>query len=265
MKAIPFLTLPYQEERLSEPIDALGPEREVQALMDAVRLAIPLGRIELPDEFFPAHLSVALIDAALRPRIGERAVEAVKRYCRRFGIACARADRWEPPPVEGQETLSELVAHYEDLGWEAMAHEVLGAHGSFPDTNRHEARVVLDAARALQGIGIDVLGDMGASHRDGIEHVLRTQARMDEGSVRLLLMYTAGENFVHGDLPVRGFVGARPRPRSDFRPAREAARARGGVRAHRLAALPRLGDLALRRHDRRARPSACAAARRVTP
>lgn len=42
-------------------------ETDVRLMADAARRTLPFRDFRLPDEFFPAHLTVALIDAALRP------------------------------------------------------------------------------------------------------------------------------------------------------------------------------------------------------
>ena len=59
---------------------------EVRQVVDAVCRSIPLDRSELADEFFPAHLPVALIDAVFRSRLrpGERPAPVAERYCRRI-------------------------------------------------------------------------------------------------------------------------------------------------------------------------------------
>ena len=68
----------------------------------------------LPDAFFPAHPSVALVDAVYgaRPVDGEGPESAAGRYCRRYRIARTRADRWELPSAGAQETLGALVGRY---------------------------------------------------------------------------------------------------------------------------------------------------------
>ena len=74
---------------------------------------------------------------------------------------------------------------------------------------------------------------------DEIEHVLRTRAGMSESGVRRFLMYTADDDFVRGDLPVRRFVAQA----LDLR-AVSALRARKLVRgaAHELILSPRFLD-----------------------
>ena len=112
-----------------------------------------------------------------------------------------------------------------------------------PDTRiRHrprDAETVLDAARALQVIGIEVFQDVARVGSDEIEYALRTRAGMSEPSARRLLMYTADDDFVRGDLPVRRFVAQA----LDLQ-AVSAVRARTLVRgaAHELILSPRFLD-----------------------
>ena len=47
----------HETPKMSEDV------HEIERLMTAIVRSIPLRNVELPDEFFPAHLSVALIDS----------------------------------------------------------------------------------------------------------------------------------------------------------------------------------------------------------
>ena len=214
-------------------------ERDIRRVVGAVRASISLVDVDLPDEFYPAHLSVALIDAVFRPRLGEGTVTVLERYCSRFGIPRLRARQWEMPPPDEQEPLRALVRHHEELGMAAMAREVYRASGHTGTASSRDARTVLDAARALRGIGVEVLQDVAEHVSDEIEHVLRTRAGMSESGVRRFLMYTADDDFVRGDLPVRRFVAQA----LDLR-AVSALRARKLVRgaAHELILSPRFLD-----------------------
>ena len=110
---------------------------EMRQVVDALCRSIPLDSAELTDEFFPAHLSVALIDAVSRSRLryAEQPAPIAERYCRHFGIARCRADRWEPPAVDEQETLGDLVQRYDDHGVDRIASEVFRCRRSFPGAN----------------------------------------------------------------------------------------------------------------------------------
>ena len=93
-------------------------ESRVMQVVREVRTSIgEVGR-ELPDEFRPAHLSVALVDAVFNPQLHyyRQVVPIVERYCDRFGLKRLRDSDDRVPPREAQETLAELVRHYEELG-----------------------------------------------------------------------------------------------------------------------------------------------------
>ena len=175
-------------------------------MVGVVRRSISLAQVELPGEFRPAHISVALVDAVFRPRLEEETEALLERYCLRFGIPRLRARQWETPPIDLQEPLSALVRHHEEVGMEAMLREVYRPSGPAHAALPGDAQTVLDTARALRGIGVEVLQDVAEHVSDEIEYALRAGAGMGEASVRRFLMYTADEDFVRGDLPVRKFV-----------------------------------------------------------
>ena len=183
---------------------------EVRQVVDAVCRSIPLDRSELSDAFFPAHLPVALIDAVFRSRLrhGERPPPVAERYCRRFGITPRRADLWAPPPVDEQETLGDLIRHYDELGADAIASKVFQSCRRFPGAKISRAENVVRAARALRHIGVDVLQDVPVRRPEEIDAALRSLPGCDDSTVRLLLMYVGAEDFVLGDAHVRRFVAS---------------------------------------------------------
>ena len=197
---------------------------EVRQVVDAVCRTIALDRSELADEFFPAHLPVALIDAVFRSRLrpGERPAPVAERYCRRFGITPRRADRWAPPLVDEQETLGELIRHYDELGADAIASEVFRSCRRFPGAKITRAENVLLAAKALRGIGVDVLQDVPVRHPEEINDALLPLPGIDRHAVRMLLMYTGDEDFVLGDTHVRRFVASAIGKRAVSAPEAEA-------------------------------------------
>ena len=182
--------------------------RRIDQVLRAVGSSFALNDIELPDEFFPAHLSVALVDAVFRfrPGDGERPSSPVERYCHRFGVARRRADVWELPNAGEQESLADLASHYDELGTDAMADEVSRSRYPIPGTSIGRAELVLDATHALRDIGVGVLQDIRARRPGDIEGVLGPLPGADEHFVRRLLMYTGDDDFVRGDAPVRSFV-----------------------------------------------------------
>ena len=197
---------------------------EVRQVVDAVCRSIALDRSELADEFFPAHLPVALIDAVFRSRLrpGERPAPGAERYCRQFGITPARADRWAPPPVDEQETVGDLIRHYDELGADAIASRVFQSGRRFPGTKITRAEIVVRAAQALRHIGVDVLQDVPSRRPAEIDAALEPLPGIDTQTVRMLLMYTGAEDFVLGDPHVRTFVASAIGKRAVSAPEAEA-------------------------------------------
>ena len=183
---------------------------EIRQVVDAVSRSIPLDKTKLTAEFFPAHLTVAVIDAVFRSRLrhGERPAPIAERYCRHFGIARRRADRWEPPPVDDQETLGDLIRRYDESGMDCIATRVFQSRHRFPGAKITRAENILRAAEALRGIGVDVLQDVPARRPAEIDDALRSLPGIGECTVRMLLMYAGDQDFVLGDVHVRRFVAS---------------------------------------------------------
>ena len=191
--------------RLPAPI-ATRVACETARVMRAISHSIPAA-VPPPDAFFPSHLSVALIDAVFGARRVEQGGGSVAdRYCRHFGLARTRAERLWLPPVDGQETLGELVARYENLGVETMADTVFRDLSRFPRTSHFRAGYVVGLARGLRNLGIDTLQDMGTWCPGALDVALRVKAGFDAHVVRLLLSYGIDDDFVWGNDAVRGFV-----------------------------------------------------------
>lgn len=181
---------------------------ELVRVIAAIHRSISLREIRLPDEYFPAHLSVALIDAVYRAgdESGDRAPSCAGRYCRHFGFESTRQDPWELPPVEEQEALGRLVGRYEELGTDRMVDEVFCVREVVPGTNIDRAECVLAAARQLLVNGIGVLQDLSVRPRSEVEGILRLSPGCDESTLRRFLMYTGKDDFVWGGERVRNFV-----------------------------------------------------------
>ena len=179
---------------------------EIRGVVAAVTRAIPLKKLELPEEFFPAHLSVALIDAVFRfpPVEPGHVEEAIDRYCRHFGISRTREWKWRTPPVRRQETLGDLIRHYDELGVDRMKNEVFQARRRLPGTSTSRVEHILHAARALRFMGVDVLQDLPSLPSEDIEEALQSSA--DGQIAHKFLMCTGGDDYVRGDVHVRRFV-----------------------------------------------------------
>ena len=165
-----------------------------------------LAEFELPDEFFPAHLSVAVVDAVFRPALPQRTQEIVDRYCRRFEICATRAERWELPPPAEQEALSDLIRHYDELGTEVMMDDIFQSRECSLGTKIPKAEIVVGAARALHDIGLDIIQNESARLPGEIEDTLRPLNGIDGRTIRLLLTYLGGKDFVRGDFYLRQYV-----------------------------------------------------------
>ena len=179
-------------------------------VIDAVVRAIPLETLDLTEEFFPAHLSTALVDAVFftEHRNTDLSATAAERYCRHFGLSRTRDDRWSLPPANEQETLGELVRRYDDLGMDKMTNDVFRARRFSPQHQVSMATMVLRAARALRSIGVEVLQDVSARRTSEINGVLECLPGADEHAIRRLLMYTGDDDFVLADAHVRNFVAS---------------------------------------------------------
>lgn len=184
--------------------------QEIAGVIDAVVQTISLEKLDLTDEFFPAHLSVAVIDAVFRARRrhAEAAVPAAERYCRRFGLRRTRDDRWNRPPASEQETLQDLVRRYDELGEDAIAADVFEMRRSVPERQVAKVATVLRIADALRRVGVDTLQDMSERSCAQITDTLRCLPGVCEYTVRRLLMYTGGDDFVLGDAYVQRFVAS---------------------------------------------------------
>ena len=77
-------------------------------MIEAVCRSVPLNGVELPDQFFPAHVTVALLDAVLRSPLEDTlevvpGVELPPVWSRPdaggpvVGVARTRVDRWLRP------------------------------------------------------------------------------------------------------------------------------------------------------------------------
>lgn len=220
-------------ERFGEPLapvngHACGAEfvdaSDLDRLTDAVVSLLPLDWPRLPAPFFPAHLPIALVDAvfAVPPTCDAPPPQVfTERYCRRFGLERTRADPLEPPPPETQETVSDLIAHYETLGTDAVE-EILGSRAPFPGTALTRAAYLLRAARVLRRIGIEVLQDLAACSPRTVREALHALPGAGAALAHLILMYTGDDDFMLGDGCVRAFV-ARATNRRSVSPERAGA------------------------------------------
>ena len=209
---------------------------KVRQVLDAVGRSIPLETVELPDEFFPAHLTVALVDLVFRFGLGdgEQPPPIAERYCRRFGLVQVRTDLWALPRRGEQETLGTLLRRYREVGLDGMANEVFRSRCCFPGTEVPRVAYVMRIADELGRIGIYLLQDVQVRRIRDIDEALRPLPGVDEHFVRMLLMYTGDDNRVVGDDHVRSFV-ERALDRNTVSAVESAPRAASRARADSLA------------------------------
>ncbi len=181
---------------------------DVQQVLDHVRRLIDLDAAALDDEFYPAHLSVALIDAVFTTRLSyeKQVIPVINRYCRRFRVRRVRADRCSLPATEEQETLVDLIGHYDELGRSGMQEQVFRVRYCSPGTKILKSENVLNAALALRGIGIDTLQDAASKTPQEVKCVLRPLHGIGDRTIHMLLMYTGNDDFVKGDVHICRFV-----------------------------------------------------------
>ena len=169
-----------------------------------------LENAEMGNEFYPAHLSVVLIDAVFTPRshYERHVVPVIRRYCKHFGIERTRPgrDRNFLPPTHQQETLEDLAGHYHDYGFDRMREDVFKARYKSPGTEIFKSDNVYCAARELMKIGVNNLQDAVSTHPDEIKKSLCSIKGIGERTAHMFLMYTGEENYVKGDVHICAFV-----------------------------------------------------------
>lgn len=207
---------------------------DVQRVVCEVDRLIDLDSAELDDEFFPAHLTVALIDAVFNPRLDYKklVVPIVERYCARFGLRRVRRDRMSLPSLDEQETLTDLINHYEVLGESVMQDEIFRSRHCSPRTTVRKSDNVRHAAVELRKVGVETIQQVESKTPQEIEGVLRPLHGIGPMTIRMLLTYSGNEDLVMGGGHVCRFVakalGAqRVAPEQAERLVADAARALG--------------------------------------
>lgn len=222
-------------------------DSDVGRLVHEVRRLINLQNAELSDEFFPAHLSVALIDAIFTPQLRyyTHVVPIIERYCARFDLRRVRPDRRRLPPVDEQETLTDLIDHYEVLGPDGFQDEIVRSRFCSPRTNILKSENVKRAAIELRGIGIETLRDAQCKSAHQIKCALRPLSGIGDRTIHMFLMYTGADEFVKGDVHVCRFVATALHRR---RVSAEEAERLVGSAARALGIAPRLLDYEIWKH-----------------
>ena len=215
-------------------------ERESRQLAEAIRLQQVDLSVELGDEFFPAHVTVALIDAVLTSQLDyeSHVVPRVKEYCNCFGLQRVRADKNRFPPENDQETLTSLIEHFDNEDMTALL-------GKFKQNSKLKTEIIRCAALALREIGIETLQSVVESGPKSIKCALRPVFGIGDAVIHMFLMYTGREDFVKGDKHVCRFVeNALCRSKIDPRGAETLVK----HAAAKLGVAPRLLDYAIWRY-----------------
>ena len=219
----------------------------VRQVIEAVRRCISFDAVDLPVEFFPAHLPVAIVEVVFRFQPGprERSSQVAMRYCRRFGLTYRRRSKFELPSVNEQETVADLIGRYDERGVEGMANEVFETRGGVSETAMCGAESVLRIAKALRHIGVDVLQDVQGRRARKFGEAVCSVPGTDASVARLLLTYAGDDDFVVADDHVRRFAAE-----ATGRRTVSASRAAGLVRqaAHELILSPRFLDYRIYRY-----------------
>ena len=181
---------------------------ESGAIARKVRRLFDLHSLNLGDEFYPAHLSVALIDAIFTPRLRyeKQVVPIIERYCQHFGLSRIRPDQKRLPSTAEQETLRDLVNHYLEYGIARMKNEVFIARYRSPGTPISKVENIYRAATALRQIGLENLQDVEAVGPKPIICALQPLKGIGYRTIHMFLMYIGNENYVKGDVHIRRFV-----------------------------------------------------------
>lgn len=169
---------------------------------------IDIQNAELSDEFFPAHVSVALIDSILTPRLNYHkvVVPIIERYCNHFGLQRFRVDRMKLPHENDQETLTNLIDHFKNLGPEGFQEEIIKSRFCSPGTSVLKSENILRAAIELRQIGIQTLQDIQCKKANEIKCVLRPLPGIGDRTIHMFLMYVGRDEYVKGDVHVIRFV-----------------------------------------------------------
>ena len=181
---------------------------QVEQIVRAVRRRIGDIHRDLPEEFRPAHLSVALVDAVFNPRLhyASVVVPIVERYCRHFGLIRTVAPGEWPPALEAQETLCDLIGHYDTCGGEFLQTKVFRSRHRSPGTQVFKADNVHHCAHALRAIGLNTLQDVRGKEPGSIKRALCGVHGIGEATAHMLLMYCGNDDYVKGDVHVCRFV-----------------------------------------------------------
>ena len=184
------------------------PPEQIDAVVCAVCKRIPSINEGLPEEFRPAHVTVALVDAVFNPRLRyiETVVPIVERYCGFFNLKRTESpERW-PPPRESQQKLKSLLDQYPGPGKKKMRTCVFRTNFRSPGTMIYKSDNVLECAKALCGLCIDTIQDVRAKTPESVKKALTGVKGIGPATAHIFLMYCGRDDYVKGDVHVCQFV-----------------------------------------------------------
>ena len=153
---------------------------------------------------------MALIDAVLTSNLNYESmvVPRVRKYCYHFNLSRVRADKNGLPKIEDQETLTDLIEHYEYEDMTALLGKFKSYIGKEGASRKYKlkAEIIRGAAMELRRIGIETLQDVAASSAESIKCALRPVRGIGPATIHMFLMYTGSEDYVKGDRHVCNFV-----------------------------------------------------------
>ena len=184
------------------------PPEKVDAVVCAVCKMIPSINEGLPEEFRPAHVTVALVDAVFNPRLRyiETVVPIVEGYCRYFKLKRTVSPECWPPPRESQQKLKTLLDQYRGPGKKKMRTCVFGKNFRSPGTMVYKSDNVLECAKALHDLCIDTIDDVRAKTPKSVKKALTGVKGIGPATAHMFLMYCGRDDYVKGDVHVCQFV-----------------------------------------------------------
>ena len=164
-----------EKQSLSEAAWRHAEGSEVWQVVREVRRVVDLDDAELGDEFFrlicPSHLSTPSSPLASLQRTSgtdhRKVLPSLQTLPSQSGSA-------KPPPVDEQETLTNLIDHYEELGPSGMQEQIVKSRYCSPGTRILKSENVRRAAVELRRIEIETIQDVVSKRPDEIKCMLRS-------------------------------------------------------------------------------------------
>lgn len=181
---------------------------DVDLLVARVQRELNIINAKLGEAYYPAHITVALLDAILNPQLNyqQRVVPIIERYCDYFNLQRVRPDPKKIPPKSEQETLSDLIGHYEAMGLDGFQDKIIRSRYVSPGTNVLKSESIKNSAVALRRIGIETLQDVQEKSDEEIKRALIPLRGIGDRTIHIFLMYIGRVDHVKGDLHIMRYV-----------------------------------------------------------